>query len=207
MNTAIEKHGVGNWRVISENLNINKTIKQIEDHYWQLYLGVHGFCLPCKYLDGEEWRSTAELFPETSPGSNAHDVKSIKEDDLYRIPVTSDFVRGEEVQRDKEAGKVKDRNEINAKIAQMPGTEIPGFMPLREDFEVEYENDAELILADMEFFPDDHPSEKELKLQVVRIYNRKLEERDKRRKFVIDRGLIDVKAQQAVSAVRFIFQL
>jgi hypothetical protein len=36
----------------------------------------------------------------------------------------------------------------------------------REDFDFEYENDAELLLADMEFSPDDHPSERELKLQV-----------------------------------------
>ena len=38
----------------------------------------------------------------------------------------------------------------------------------REDFDFEYENDAELLLADMEFGPDDHPSERELKLQVSR---------------------------------------
>ena len=37
----------------------------------------------------------------------------------------------------------------------------------REDFDFEYENDAELLLADMEFGPDDHPSERELKLQVT----------------------------------------
>ena len=40
------------------------------------------------------------------------------------------------------------------------------FHSIREDFDFEYENDAELLLADMEFGPDDHPSERELKLQV-----------------------------------------
>jgi transcriptional adapter 2-alpha len=33
--------------------------------------------------------------------------------------------------------------------------EIVGFMPKRGDFEVEYDNDAELLLAEMEFNDDD----------------------------------------------------
>ena len=60
---------------------------------------------------------------------------------------------------------VRDRN------AHLPGSDLPGFMPLREDFDIEYENDAELILADMEFdLDDDHPSERELKLEVIHAF-------------------------------------
>ena len=47
---------------------------------------------------------------------------------------------------------------------------------------------AEQILADMEFGPSDHPSERALKLDVVRIYNAKLDERERRKRFVIERG-------------------
>lgn len=63
---------------------------------------------------------------------------------------------------------------------------------------MEFDNDAELILSDMEFNVDeDHPSERELKLQVVRIYNWKLDQRNERKRHVIDRGLVDVKKQQS----------
>jgi hypothetical protein len=31
----------------------------------------------------------------------------------------------------------------------LPGSDLPGFIPLREDFDFEHENDAELLLADM----------------------------------------------------------
>ena len=48
----------------------------------------------------------------------------------------------------------------------------------------------------MEFAPNDHPADRELKLQVIKIYNAKLAERDARKRFVIDRGLVDVKKQQ-----------
>lgn len=54
------------------------------------------------------------------------------------------------------------------------------------------------MLADMEFSLDEHPSERELKLQVIRIYNHKLQERNRRKDFVIERGLIDFKQQQQV---------
>lgn len=57
------------------------------------------------------------------------------------------------------------------------------------------------MLAEMEFSLDEHPSERELKLQVVRIYNHKLQERNRRKQFVIERGLVDFKQQQLVNVV------
>ena len=44
--------------------------------------------------------------------------------------------------------------------------------------------------------PEDHPSERALKLEVIQIYNKKLDERNKRKRFAIDRGLVDFKKQQ-----------
>ncbi|CAM9198537.1 unnamed protein product, partial [Ectocarpus fasciculatus] len=86
--------------------------------------------------------------------------------------------------------------DIRDRIAQLPGADLSGFMPLRQDFEFEHENSAEIILADMEFSDSEHPSESALKLDVVKIYNQKLDERDRRKRFVIDTGLVDVKKIQ-----------
>ncbi len=41
-----------------------------------------------------------------------------------------------------------------AKTGNSPA-EIVGYMPKRSDFEVEYDNDAELLLAEMEFTDED----------------------------------------------------
>ena len=38
-----------------------------------------------------------------------------------------------------------------AKEGSNSASEIVGYMPLRGDFDVEYDNDAELLLAEMEF--------------------------------------------------------
>ena len=54
------------------------------------------------------------------------------------------------------------------------GGALTGYMPLRGDYDVEHDNDAELVLADMEFLAaDDTPAERALKLRVVQIYNAK----------------------------------
>mmetsp|Transcript_16109 Transcript_16109/g.17449 ORF Transcript_16109/g.17449 Transcript_16109/m.17449 type:complete len:565 (+) Transcript_16109:63-1757(+) len=197
---GVQKHGAGNWKTISEKLLPNKTNKSMEEHYWELYMGRHGYCLPTHFQLNQQFFETAHYFPTELPVDPVTKEEIIAADDFYHIPVNGFYQRGEEVQRDigKETGlKFKDRNEALQRIAQLPGADLPGYMPLREDFEVEYENDAEVMLADMEFSPDDHPSEVELKLQVIRIYNTKLAERDRRKRFVIDRGFIDVKGQQA----------
>ena len=77
---------------------------------------------------------------------------------------------------------------------------VSGYMPLRGDFDVEHDNDAELILADMEFSPEDHESERELKLKIIEIYNSKLDERERRKKFVLERGLLSSSAPACTPA-------
>lgn len=53
--------------------------------------------------------------------------------------------------------------------------------------------DADLLLADMEFFDDDTEADIQLKNDVIELYNARLDERIRRKKFVIDRGLLDFK--------------
>lgn len=54
---------------------------------------------------------------------------------------------------------------------------------------------ASQLLANMEFRPTDHASEKQLKLDVIAIYNHRLDERERRKKFVVEHNLLDYKKQ------------
>ena len=56
--------------------------------------------------------------------------------------------------------------------------------------------DAELLLADMEFFDEDTDEDVNLKHSVIELYNARLDERIRRKKFVIERGLLDLKRTQ-----------
>jgi len=77
-------------------------------------------------------------------------------------------------------------------------------MPKRKDFDVEFDNDAELLLAEMEFNGKPNNSlifiskenetkeELEMKYKILDIYNLRIEERNKRKDFVIDRDLLNL---------------
>jgi transcriptional adapter 2-alpha len=75
-------------------------------------------------------------------------------------------------------------------------------MPKRGDFDIEYDNDAELLLAEMEFNDDDKESELKMKFKLLDIYNARLDERIKRKKFVIERGLLDLRKQNNLDKER-----
>ena len=83
----------------------------------------------------------------------------------------------------------KNRNHHNNTTS---ASEILGYWPKRDEFENEYLNDAELEIAELEFLDDDSKSDVELKLKVLKVYNKQLEEREKRKRFVIDRDLLDI---------------
>jgi transcriptional adapter 2-alpha len=67
---------------------------------------------------------------------------------------------------------------------------------------VEYDNDAELLLAEMEFNDDDSEEEKKMKFRLIDIYNHKLTERIRRKEFVISRKLLDLKEQNRLDKTR-----
>jgi transcriptional adapter 2-alpha len=50
---GIDKSGCGNLKNISDYIG-TKTLKQVEEHYWELYMGVHGYCLPSSTIVNEE---------------------------------------------------------------------------------------------------------------------------------------------------------
>ena len=73
---------------------------------------------------------------------------------------------------------------------------------MRGDFDVEYDNEAELFLAEMEFMEGDDATEIDLKKKILEIYNKRLDERVKRKNFVIERGLLDLKKQNHLERSR-----
>lgn len=76
--------------------------------------------------------------------------------------------------RDRAANNVQQHTALTvhhtAKSGSSPA-EIVGYMPKRGDFEVEYDNDAELLLAEMEFTDEDTTEEKAMKFRLIDIYN------------------------------------
>lgn len=55
--------------------------------------------------------------------------------------------------------------------AGLNGADQTGYNAKRQEFDPEYDNDAELPLADMEFKDNDTETDRELKLRMLRIYS------------------------------------
>ncbi|KAE9045135.1 hypothetical protein PR003_g2629 [Phytophthora rubi] len=165
---GIEMFGMGNWKDIAEHV-ATKSDKKCEKHYLSAYLGRKDL-LP---------RFVGEAIEESKDEEAADKEKQASTDErAAEMNAASDHVL---------RGPPGERN---------GPSQLAGYMPLRGDFDVEYDNEAEVILADMEFSETDHPAERELKLKVIQIYNQKLEKRIERKKFVVERGLLDYKLHQ-----------
>lgn len=51
--------------------------------------------------------------------------------------------------------------------------DLSGYNLKRQEFDPEYDNDAENLLADMEFKETDTEEEQEIKLRVLRLYSKR----------------------------------
>ncbi|CAG8474785.1 332_t:CDS:2 [Paraglomus occultum] len=75
--------------------------------------------------------------------------------------------------------------------------EIHGYMPKRNEFEQETDNDAEQLVKDIEFIDEDSKQDKELKIEMLEIYNKKLHRRREKKDVINEHGLLDYRKNVA----------
>lgn len=81
-------------------------------------------------------------------------------------------------------------------------SDIQKYMPGRLEFEEEAEDDAEKVIQDMVFEPDEAEQDADLKVLILRIYDEKLTMRAERRRLILRDGLLNYKALNAVDKKR-----
>lgn len=119
-----------------------------------------------------------------SSSTNAAGVK--KASNMVRVKDGPSGIKIEEPQIDRSFGGKKPSSLGN----KGPLFELSGYNVKRQEFEHEYDNDAEQLLAEMEFKDTDTEDERELKLRVLRIYSKRLDERKRRKDFILERNLL-----------------
>ena len=73
-----------------------------------------------------------------------------------------------------------------------------GYLPKRDDFEREYDNTAEELISKLVATHNDEPIEASLKFAQVQIYNKRLRDRERRKKLAREYGLVCPKQETAV---------
>ncbi len=77
-------------------------------------------------------------------------------------------------------------------IASVPSChEVQGYMPGRLEFDTEYENEADIVVQDMIFEPEDNEQDINLKLTVLHIYNSRLTSRAERKRTMLTHHLLE----------------
>ncbi|XP_058211176.1 transcriptional adapter ADA2-like isoform X2 [Rhododendron vialii] len=128
--------------------------------------------------EGSTGRPSSSLTSEVGTGTG---VSNGTAKDAY------DGVKMEDSHEDRSIGEKKPRISGDEGPSM---AELSGYNAKRQEFEVEYDNDAEQLLADMEFKEMDTEAERELKLRVLRIYSKRLDERKRRKDFILERNLL-----------------
>ncbi|XP_059662873.1 transcriptional adapter ADA2-like [Cornus florida] len=122
----------------------------------------------------------------TSSGNTATgEVKRVSS--VTQIKDGRDGIKVEDSHADRSIGEKKPRTSGDEGPSM---TDLSGYNSKRQEFEIEYDNDAEQLLADMEFKDTDPEAERELKLRVLHIYSKRLDERKRRKDFILERNLL-----------------
>eukprot|EP01083_Nonionella_stella_P024264 67051_1 len=156
----------------------------------------HFVCIP-----GKEEVHLQEFVPMVEPAA----AKGASPDDDFPMEgsrVPKGYYPSLEISRPPKPIELK-REQIHPSLLSQAG--MVGFIPERGDFDNEYDNDAEHVMADMEFKDSDTEYESALKLRVLKIYNIKLEERRKRKDFIIERGIAHMKDKKKTREEREIY--
>lgn len=80
------------------------------------------------------------------------------------------MIRTDGAQSNRTLGGKKPKPLVEDNKGGTNGVDQSGYHAKRQEFEPEYDNDAELPLADMEFKDNDHETDRELKLRMLHIY-------------------------------------
>ena len=193
---AVELFGFDNWSDIADHVS-TKTKTECEAHYNSVYLSAETAPLPdvskaLVHADGVK-QETASSSSSSLPSLPSNVDGAAMTDDAAPATTTlsSQKLKGS-------SSKPKpSHTPLPSKPKPKSGLgHLVGYIPNRGDFDQEYENDAELILADMEFKEEDTRWERELKLKVLEVYCSKLDARSERKKFILERGLLERKERK-----------
>lgn len=100
-----------------------------------------------------------------------------------------------------EGGKMPASGEPGAPV-MLSEAQQTGYHIKRNEFDPEYDHEAEYVISELDFPEDEPEEERAAKLRLIEIYNRRLDERARRYNFSLSRGLVNVKRQSAIDRRR-----
>lgn len=182
---AIEKLGIENWEEISKYLNKGKC--ECQSHYYAFY-----------YKDKDNYLIDDNTANITYKSKEIFTQNKNRENNiLLNLTQNYGYFPFSENNNKQNRTLIK-QNQIKRERKEIINQNIYdnlGYYPMRNEFEVEYNNDAEILLSEVEFNDNDNYEVINNNYKILVNYNNILDERDERKKVIADHHLLDVRKQ------------
>ena len=188
---AIEKLGLENWEEISKILGKGKF--ECESHYYTFY-----YKSKDDYLPSEKIININNLNKNNNNSKNLLKINK-KEENKYLLKIQENigyipFSDNNKPNRSISKNIKKDDQDLNKPINQNIYDNL-GYWVKRKDYDVEFKNEAEIELSELEFKDEDSMEQIKNNFKCLQNYNNVLDEREERKKLVEEKNLFDVRKQ------------
>lgn len=185
---GIEKYGLGNWKKIAQHIGNNKTSKQTELHYLQIYCNHDDDYFSFdQFIDipseEEEEDSDVIEFENKNKNNNKNKYKN-KHKNRHKSTKKNDKLRTS-----------FDFNEAQSSLAYLANvqklSQSVNYYPYRHEFDAEYQDSAELLISDLASSDlMDDSNNKQIALNNLKHYDIILKMRNYIKNFILDRKLM-----------------
>ncbi len=189
----VEKCGLNNWEEISKAID-NKGQVECESYYYSFYYKEKDKPLPDEtdiILDANKNIKSSKL----------EENKKLYKEMISKISATGGGSLGVEDEifpkNNSRSISVPKNGGVGESVSEVLGARIK-----RNEFDNEFLNDIEVEMSHLEFNENDKKKEKELqiKMDVLKDYNLILKEREKRKKFILEKNMLDMGRQNRIES-------
>lgn len=171
---GMEQYGIGSWQDVAEHIG-RRSKEEVAQHYKLVYTDSPHYPVP-SVIDVPLLEDMGEFMEQ-------------RRKRLEKFNAHQQLLRSDQQQK--------------GTLASIPAChDIQGYMPGRLEFDSEAENDAETVIKNMIFEPEDSEQDVEQKLAVLAIYNSRLERRTERKRTILNHNLLEYRKLAALDKKR-----
>ena len=194
--SSISKCGLNNWEEICKSME-NKGQVECESHYYSFY-----------YTSKENpYPDESKIILDANKNIMNQQLslnKNIKNENNEKILQFSSNGGNniEEIEREDPNIKRNSRSLCIRKNSRGGESisEILGVKSKRKEFDNEFLNDTEIEISHLEFEDEEKEKDLKIKMDILKDYNLILKERELRKKFIFEKGLIDMRRQNRIES-------
>ena len=185
---AVERLGIENWDEISKIINKGKF--ECKSHYYTFY-----------YKDKNDYLINDKEVNINNKSKDIFIENKVKENNLlFDLTQNIGYIPFSEKNNNKSKCLINKNNNNNNKneekrIINRSMYNNLGYWFKRNEFDIEYNNEAEILLSELEFKDNDNYETYNNNYKLLQYYNNILDEREEMKQLICEKNLFDIKKQ------------